>query len=74
MAKPNLLHCGDDIMWNHGLYQKLKDNFNIVRSHSMTRAEFKEALQEKKFGDFVAIYRPFWKSGGEMGRWDDELV
>lgn len=40
----------------------------------MNRAEFKKALQEKKFGDFVAMYRPFWNTGGEMGNWDDELM
>lgn len=27
-----------------------------------------------RFGDFVAIYRPFWNTGGEMGIWDDELM
>jgi len=40
----------------------------------MSRPEFKQALQTKKFGDFVAMYRPFWNTGGEMGNWDDELI
>jgi len=74
MSKPILLHMGDDIKWNHDLYKTLSSEFTIVRSHSMSRAEFKAALQSKKFGNFVAMYRPFWNTGGEMGNWDDELI
>ncbi|KAJ9636287.1 hypothetical protein H2201_007854 [Coniosporium apollinis] len=74
MGKPVVLHLGDDIKWNHELYKQLQAKFNIVRSYSMPREEFKQALKEKKFGDFVAMYRPFWNTGGEMGNWDDELI
>ena len=74
MAKPVVLQCGDDIKWNHDLYKQFTDVFAIKRSHSMSRPEFKQALQSNKFGDFSAIYRPFWNTGGEMGRWDDELI
>jgi len=74
MGKPIVLHCGDDIKWNHELYGQLQSKFDIVRSHSMKREEFKQALKEKKFGDFVAIYRPFWNTGGEMGNWNAELM
>jgi len=74
MSKPILLHCGEDVKWNHKLYKKLPDTFGIKRSYSMTRPEFIEALKTKKFGDFYAIYRPFYQTGGEMGRWDAELM
>lgn len=74
MSKPNLLHCGDDILWNHDLYSKLQERFNIVRSYSMNREEFINALKTKQFGDFEAIYRPAWKTGGEMGQWDDGIM
>ncbi|KAJ8128440.1 hypothetical protein O1611_g5193 [Lasiodiplodia mahajangana] len=40
----------------------------------MARDDFKAALQSKAFGDFVAMYRPFWNTGGEMGNWDEELI
>ncbi|KAL9081234.1 MAG: hypothetical protein Q9157_000209 [Trypethelium eluteriae] len=40
----------------------------------MPREEFKQALKNKEFGDFVAMYRPFWNTGGEMGNWDEELM
>lgn len=33
-----------------------------------------KGLREKKWGNFSAIFRPFWNTGGEMGRWDKELV
>jgi hypothetical protein len=56
------------------LYTELGKQFHVVRSYSMGREEFKKALQEKKWGDFVAMYRPFWNTGGEMGNWDKELM
>jgi lactate dehydrogenase-like 2-hydroxyacid dehydrogenase len=27
-----------------------------------------------RFGDFSAIFRPHFQTGGEMGQWDDELI
>jgi hypothetical protein len=74
MGKPIVLHLGDDIRWNHELYKELQDKFEIRRSYSMNRHEFKESLKSNRFGDFFAIYRPFWNTGGEMGNWDDELM
>ncbi|KAI5359169.1 putative D-isomer specific 2-hydroxyacid dehydrogenase, catalytic domain-containing protein [Septoria linicola] len=72
--KPILLHCGDDIKWNKELYQTLRSKFTIVRSYSMPREEFKQALKSRTFGDFAAIYRPFWGTGGEMSPWNKELT
>lgn len=74
MGKPVVLQLGDDIRWNHELHGKFKDNFEIRRSYSMSRPEFIQALKSRTFGDFVAIYRPFWNTGGEMGNWDEELI
>ncbi|KAM6515530.1 hypothetical protein FSOLCH5_009755 [Fusarium solani] len=74
MSKPIVLQLGDDIRWNHELYGEFKSQFEIRRSYSMPRAEFIQALKTKAFGDFFAIYRPFWNTGGEMGNWDDELI
>ncbi|KAH6657328.1 D-isomer specific 2-hydroxyacid dehydrogenase [Truncatella angustata] len=74
MAKPIVLQLGDDIKWNHDQYAAFKSKFDIRRSYSMPREEFKQALKDKKFGNFVAMYRPFWNTGGEMGNWDEELI
>jgi len=74
MSKPIVLHLGDDIKWNHDLYKTFTSHFEIKRSHSMSRPDFINALKKKAFGDFFAIYRPFWNTGGEMGNWDDELI
>lgn len=74
MSKPIVLQLGDDIKWNHDLYREFKDQFEIKRSYSMPRAEFINALKSNAFGDFFAIYRPFWNTGGEMGNWDEELI
>jgi hypothetical protein len=73
-SKPTILHLGDDIRWNHDLYAELSSKFNIIRTHSMNRADFKRALQDKTWGKFVGMYRPFWNTGGEMGNWDEELM
>ncbi|KAI9821039.1 MAG: hypothetical protein M1827_003772 [Pycnora praestabilis] len=74
MSKPTLLHLGDPIKWNHELYKKLNKSFTVVRTGSLSRDAFIQALKENKWGDFVAMYRPFWNTGGEMGNWDDELI
>ncbi|KAI8292887.1 Glyoxylate reductase 1 [Colletotrichum sp. SAR11_240] len=74
MGKPIVLQLGDDIKWNHDLHKDFGSKFEIRRSYSMPRAEFIQALKDKKFGDFFAIYRPFWNTGGEMGNWDKELI
>jgi hypothetical protein len=73
-SKPTILHLGDDIRWNHELYVELQKKFNIIRTYSMGREDFKQALKGKKWGDFVGMYRPFWNTGGEMGNWDKELM
>lgn len=72
--KPTILHLGDEIRWNHELYEELKRKFHVERTYSIGRDEFKQALKEKRWGDFVAMYRPFWNTGGEMGNWDEELI
>ncbi|KAF2638810.1 D-mandelate dehydrogenase-like protein [Massarina eburnea CBS 473.64] len=72
--KPTILHLGGDIRWNHELYAELGRRFNVERSYSMGRQDFKRALKENKWGNFVGIYRPFWNTGGEMGNWDEELI
>lgn len=73
-SKPTILHLGDDIRWNHDLYATLAQNFTIIRTHSTDRPSFIAALEKKTWGDFVAMYRPFWNTGGEMGNWDAELM
>jgi len=73
-SKPTILHLGDDIRWNHNLYATLQSKFTIIRTYSMDRETFKTCLKEKKWGEFVAMYRPFWNTGGEMGNWNEELM
>ncbi|KAF2622360.1 hypothetical protein BU25DRAFT_415302 [Macroventuria anomochaeta] len=72
--KPTILHLGDDIRWNHDLYAELSQKFNIIRTYSTGREDCKRALQDRTWGDFVGMYRPFWNTGGEMGNWDAELI
>ncbi|GAM42063.1 hypothetical protein TCE0_043r15696 [Talaromyces pinophilus] len=76
MSKPIILHIGDPIKYNIETFNRLSSQFTIIRPslEERQRDAFMQALKDKKWGDFQAICRPFWNSGGEMGRWDKELV
>ncbi|KKA20713.1 D-mandelate dehydrogenase [Rasamsonia emersonii CBS 393.64] len=75
-SKPVVLHLGDPVKYNLDLYERFASQFTIIRpsEEERQRDAFMAALKEKRWGDFDAIFRPFWNSGGEMGRWDRELV
>lgn len=75
-AKPTILHLGDAIYLNPKIYTRLLDQFNIINPplSELSRPNFLRHLREKTWGNFSAIIRPFWNTGGEMGRWDRELV
>ncbi|ERT00864.1 hypothetical protein HMPREF1624_02097 [Sporothrix schenckii ATCC 58251] len=76
MSKPIILHLGDPVHHNIELYESLAQQFTIVNPPlaDRQRPAFLEALRSRKWGDFQAIMRPFWSTGGEMGRWDKELI
>ncbi|KAF4450067.1 hypothetical protein F53441_6772 [Fusarium austroafricanum] len=76
VERPTILHIGDPIKYNHELYKKLAQEFTIIRPsvEERQRGPFLEALRKKKWGDFQAVMKPFWITGGEMGRWDKELI
>jgi len=74
--RPIVLHIGDPIKYNPKTYAEFSQAFDVVRPSTAERerSEFIKALKERKWGDFSAIFRPFWGTGGEMGRWDAELI
>ncbi|KAH7020407.1 hypothetical protein EDB80DRAFT_702923 [Ilyonectria destructans] len=74
--KPIVLHIGDPIKYNHELYKMLQEQFTVLRpsAEERQRGPFLEALRQGKWGQFHAVMRPFWVTGGEMGRWDRELI
>ncbi|KAF2185548.1 hypothetical protein K469DRAFT_738897 [Zopfia rhizophila CBS 207.26] len=71
-----VLHIGDDIKYNPDVYKSFSSKFTMIQPSlaERQRPEFIRALKEHRWGDFHAIFRPFWNSGGEMGKWDSELV
>jgi lactate dehydrogenase-like 2-hydroxyacid dehydrogenase len=75
-VRPTVLHLGDPIQYNPELYKELEQIATIIRpeAEERQREAFLQTLKEKRWGDFSAILRPFWNSGGEMGRWDSELI
>ncbi|KPM40806.1 hypothetical protein AK830_g5767 [Neonectria ditissima] len=74
--KPRVLHIGDPIKYNPDTYDRFSAQFNVIRpsAEERQRPEFIQALKERRWGKFHAIFRPFWGTGGEMGNWDAELV
>ena len=74
--KPIILHLGDPVEFNRDVYEQLAEKFTIIRPslEERQRDVFLKSLKEKKWGDFQGIFRPFWNTGGEMGRWDAELI
>lgn len=74
--KAIVLHIGDPIRYNPDSYKAFAGAFDIVRPSLLERQrpEFIKALREGRWGDFSAIFRPFWGTGGEMGKWDSELI
>ncbi len=74
--KPIVLHIGDPVRYNPATYAAFSEEFDVVRPSwaERQRPAFAQALREGLWGQFAAVFRPFWGSGGEMGRWDDELV
>jgi lactate dehydrogenase-like 2-hydroxyacid dehydrogenase len=73
---PTILHLGDPILYNHELHDGLAKQFDIIRPSydERLRPAFIQALKCRRWGEFAAIMRPFWSSGGEMGEWDEELI
>ncbi|KAK1762189.1 D-isomer specific 2-hydroxyacid dehydrogenase [Phialemonium atrogriseum] len=75
-GRPVVLHIGDPVKYNPETYAAFSAAFEVVRpaAAERERGEFARALRERRWGDFHAIFRPFWGTGGEMGRWDAELI
>ncbi|CAK7245990.1 MAG: hypothetical protein STHCBS139747_007611 [Sporothrix thermara] len=75
-AKPIVLHLGDAVRYNPETYAEFEHHFRIVRPDiaERQRPAFVSGLREGRWGDFAAIFRPFWGSGGEMGHWNAELI
>lgn len=76
LHRPRVLHIGDPIRYNPDTYDTFSTYYDVVRPETPERQrdEFISALKEKRWGDFEAIFRPFWGTGGEMGKWDAELI
>ena len=71
-----MLHIGDPIKYNPATSAAFSVGFDVIRPSAAERQrpEFMRALKERRWGEFSAIFRPFWGTGGEMGRWDEELI
>ena len=76
MTRQKVLHLGAPIKYNPDVYARFSSTFEIIQpdASELPREEFKRGLQERRWGDFHAVFRPFWNTGGEMGNWDQELI
>ena len=75
-SRPVILHLGEPIEHHKELYSRLQPQFDFRNppASELERSAFINNLKEKTRGDFSAIMRPFWNTGGEMGRWDKEII
>ncbi|KAI4168766.1 MAG: hypothetical protein LQ343_006148 [Gyalolechia ehrenbergii] len=76
LPRSRILFLGDDIVHNPEIYKRLTSQFDIIQpplAH-LQRQAFIQHLKDRTWGDFQAIMRPSWHTGGEMGRWDRELI
>ncbi|KAF9877183.1 D-isomer specific 2-hydroxyacid dehydrogenase [Colletotrichum karsti] len=75
-SKLKVLHIGDPIKYNPETYAAFSSQFDVIRPSTPDRQRpaLTAALRDRKWGDFSAIFRPFWGTGGEMGKWDAGLV
>ncbi|KAK4569458.1 hypothetical protein LTR86_003221 [Recurvomyces mirabilis] len=75
-SRPRILHIGGLIKHNPELYDQIAEEFDIIRPElaELERNAFIQSLKDRRWGDFDAIMRPFWNTGGEMGQWDRELI
>ena len=74
--KPTILQLGDPIARHLDIYRRLESQFKFINPplSDLHRATFIKHLKERTWGDFSAIMRPFWNTGGEMGKWDGEII
>ncbi|KAA8647756.1 hypothetical protein EYZ11_000223 [Aspergillus tanneri] len=74
--KHKILYLGDPIKYNHDVYARFSQSFDVIQPSNTDRSRdaFKQALKDRRWGDFHAVFRPFWNTGGEMGAWDAELI
>lgn len=74
--KPRVLHIGDPVKYNLETYAAFSAQCDIVRppAEERERGAFAAALRDGRWGEFEAVFRPFWGTGGEMGAWDAELI
>lgn len=73
--KPIVLHIGEPIKYNHTVYdEEFSKRFDVRQNEDLDRASFIQALKDNKYGNFSAIFRPHFQTGGEMGQWDEELI
>ncbi|KAJ5368936.1 uncharacterized protein N7496_008696 [Penicillium cataractarum] len=73
--KPIVLHLGDAIKYNHAFYKdEFQARFKVIQATETDRDGFIEALKSMKYGDFSALFRPHFQTGGFMGQWDVELI
>ncbi|KAL9123498.1 MAG: hypothetical protein Q9217_007068 [Psora testacea] len=75
-SRPAILHLGDDITYNRKIFDRLASQFNIIHPSpaDLDRHTFKNHLRERTWGNFSAIIKPSWSTGGEMHPWDEELI
>ncbi|MDI1492984.1 MAG: hypothetical protein OHK93_004768 [Ramalina farinacea] len=74
--KPIILHLGAPIQHHPDIYADLHDQFHLIRPDpaDLERHTFIKHLKDGTWGNFSAIMKPRWSTGGEMHPWDKPLI
>ncbi|KAJ5730258.1 uncharacterized protein N7483_004766 [Penicillium malachiteum] len=74
-SKPTVLHLGDPIKYNQDFYHtEFESRFHVIQATETDRESFIQVLKSEKYGEFSALFRPHFQTGGFMGQWDTELI
>lgn len=75
-TRRRVLHLGDPVCINVATHHQLISQYNVIRPSTPERERkaFAQNLRDGTWGDFEAIMRPYWPTGGEMGDWDETLI
>ena len=75
--KPIILHLGGPILYNKKFYEDLRNRYTVIHLNQeadLHRLAFMQHLRAGTWGNFSAIFRPFWATGKGMHPWDDKLI
>nr|2W2K_A Chain A, D-MANDELATE DEHYDROGENASE [Rhodotorula graminis]2W2L_A Chain A, D-MANDELATE DEHYDROGENASE [Rhodotorula graminis]2W2L_B Chain B, D-MANDELATE DEHYDROGENASE [Rhodotorula graminis]2W2L_C Chain C, D-MANDELATE DEHYDROGENASE [Rhodotorula graminis]CAA04756.2 D-mandelate dehydrogenase [Rhodotorula graminis] len=74
MPRPRVLLLGDPARHLDDLWSDFQQKFEVIPANLTTHDGFKQALREKRYGDFEAIIKLAVENGTESYPWNADLI